>query len=354
VKKVISLVLSIVFVVVLMAGLSGTAVFADTVYTFGTVDGKGSPPVFSKQGNGGFYAYYSKEYNKSAKVSEASLILCEYGKQNNSYGLSTLQPKQEDILNYVNNIWPTRYPESADKPQFWWQINAKGTMCPAGDMTAVVGFKAPADGTYVVNAQCDGGAKVDGKDSSMSDGVSFNISFKGESLWSHNTGKNFIAVSSPQKAPEKTIQMKKDEVIYFMTDPNGHYAYDAAHWFINVTQKDASAPPPVDTTTAPQGSATSATKGTTGNQGATSATTVDGMTTGSEAGDSSTTADDAEYTIGDAGATDTQVETTTSLSDPEQEEKEKGSMLPIIIGIIVVVLGGGAAAAYFVLKKKKA
>jgi|GEM_PF-5494406 len=341
---------------------------ADSVYVFGfadpnSVEAETSPrPAFNKQNVDNFYAFYSMEYNKGGIINTNTLKECIYTNYKNSYSMKFMQPANEDVDKYYA-WWPSKYPPTAENPnptQFWWRIDKKGTVCPAGNMSAVVAFKAPADGTYIIDAQCDGGAKPDGKDEPNSDGVSFAVLHGGKALWSYNSKKTFASVDKVNKVPQKTLTLKKNDFVYFVSDPNGFFEYDAAHWFVKITQSTQAQPPgPGVSSKAGSQQQTPSGAGTVSkiSSGSTTSTNVSGGAVVS-GGNVDVSTGDTDNSI------DTTVEAQESTMDGSQtstnesnvsndEEKDSGSALPWIIGIGIIVLAGGGVGGYFFIKKTR-
>lgn len=194
-------------------------------------------PSFKEQGVNNFYAFYSLDNDVKGLVKASSLIECEYGVNQNSYAKRTMVPKTSDVQAYYDTI-----PEDQNL-QFWWKIDGAGYTCPAGDMSAVIGFKAPADGDYMFNAEIYGGAKDDqGFVSDKADGITFAALYKDKALASKDTGKSLITVDDPYLLLEnETITLKKGEYVYFAADPNASFDNDLAHWYITVEAKETAA-----------------------------------------------------------------------------------------------------------------
>ena len=207
---------------------------ADTTYHYGVPDTDDaslqlSPPaVFNKQGLNNFYAYYSMQNDSAGKVPQASLKECEYAVNRDSYFMKTMVPPKSVVDNYIDKIWPTLYPN--ENYQFWWKIDSYGVVAPAGNMVAVVGFKAPAAGTYVIDAQCYGGAKKDqGNISDKADGVSFAEMYKDTALWAQASGRDYKDASGAWKLPQQTLTMAQGELVWFASDPNKTFENDIGH-----------------------------------------------------------------------------------------------------------------------------
>ncbi len=239
---------TILFVVILMISsfpfFGTSSVNAATVYTFGVPDPDdlalttNPPPALNTQGTNNFYFYYSLQHNVTGKATVSSFKECEYAVNRNSYGMKFFVPKLADVKNYTDVIWPTM--NETGNPQFWWKLDKYGFTCPAGDMTNIVAFKAPAAGTYEIDARCYGGAKDDqGALSEKADGVSFAMNRGDTNLWSKNTGKTSTKVATANIVPKQTLTLAKDEMVSFTADPNNTFDNDLGHWYIVITQKTA-------------------------------------------------------------------------------------------------------------------
>lgn len=352
-KSLLALGISVCLSGILLAVPMETAA-ADATYTFGIQDDSSveatlnPPPLFNKQGLNNFYAYYSLDNNVGGKVKAASLKECEFSVNKNSYAMKTMVPGMDDVNNYLNTVWPQLYP--GQNPQFWWKINNLGIVAPAGNMVAVVGFKAPVDGSYVIKAECYGGAKDDqGYVADKADGVSFAVMNKDVCLWSQPTGKTFKGADNSYKVPEKTLQMSKDEAVYFTVDPNKTFENDMGHWYIVVTQKPA-------------------TEATSSKETSNSASSGGGQPEKNDNGSTTAASQIADDT--QPSESDEQVVTsflTSDTTNPPEEihgsetiakvgendsAKNSGTWIIWLIIALVLAVGGGFTAFYFVRKKQ--
>ena len=173
-------------------------------------------------------------------------------------------------------------------------------------------------------------------------------------LWSQSTGKAYKNASNPYKVPEKTLQMSKDEFVYFTVDPNSTFENDLGHWYIIMTQKAETNP----TSSKDNSSTASNSNGQTGKTDTNSITAstpslTDESQPMADGEQNSSLSETASDNI-DSSTVTIKANSTETLAKVNNGEQSAESHVWIIWLIVVLVLaaGGGFTAFYFIKKKQ--
>lgn len=118
---------------------------------------------------------------------------------------------------------------------FWFLLDGKGSINPAGGVSAIVTFTAPWAADYYLMTSYEGGIAEANQSNPNTDGVTFSIYNGGTKLHSENTGN---AYKYGQYASD-ALSLKEGDKVYFIVDGNEFQDYDTGKYKIQIMESAA-------------------------------------------------------------------------------------------------------------------
>lgn len=217
--------LSITFAAILVFSCA-LNVYAQDLFVFG----RGRQDI-SVQGANGWFYMYSTAHNKGDNFPVDTLKECIIGQTGwQAWGAPSSWVPDEPIF------------KSEERMSLWFRIHPDGMVRAGGMMTAALMWRAPMDGKFNLQGIFSGGLADEAVrwDYQGSDGVTFSIYQGTTRLVSRNSGAEKI-----EESFNFTVDLKKNESLFFICDPNLS-DWDDSFWEIDIVtvEEPIVVPPP--------------------------------------------------------------------------------------------------------------